>query len=71
MYAKLLNIFFCCFLSEQEVCDWGRICTVLLTNRVKPPNESCETEETEEATSGPLPQRGGRVSDDIIMTGFG
>lgn len=40
------------FLSEQEVCDWGRICTVLLTNRIKPPNESCETEETEEATSG-------------------
>lgn len=61
---------FFCFLGEQEACDWGRICTVLLTNLVKPPNESCETGR-EEATSGPLPHRGGRVSDDVIMTGFG
>lgn len=35
------HVFF--VLSEQEACDWGRICTVLLTNRIKPPNESCET----------------------------
>lgn len=27
----------CFFLSEQEACEWGRICTVLLTNLVKPP----------------------------------
>lgn len=44
-----------CFLSEQEACDFeegggGRICTVLLTKLVKPPNESCETGR-EEATS--------------------
>lgn len=59
------------FLSEQEACDWGRICTVLLANHVKPPNESCETGR-EEVMSRPLPhQRGGLVSDDIIMTGFG
>lgn len=28
------NHVFCC---EQEACDWGRICTVLLTNLFKPP----------------------------------
>lgn len=65
-------VFFVCFLSEQErLVIGGGICTVLLTNLVKPPNESCETG-AEEATSG------GHflivvdvVSDDIIMTGFG
>lgn len=67
MYAKPC---FFCFLGEQEACDWGRICTVLLTNLVKPPNESCETGR-EETTSGSLPRCGGRVSDDVIMTGFG
>lgn len=67
MYAK--NMFFV-FLGEQEACDWGRICTVLLTNLVKPPNESCETGR-EDGTSGPFPHRGGHVSDDVIVTGFG
>lgn len=50
-------MFVCFFLSEQEAViggrKEGRSCTVLLTNRVKPPNESCETggEESGNASS--------------------
>lgn len=70
-------MFFVCVLREQEACDWGRICTVLLANLVKPPtDESCETGGEERwrrwGGRGPRPgRRGGRISDDIIMTGFG
>ena len=67
-----------CFLSEQEACDFfsffgggGRICTVLLTKLVKPPNESCETGREEATSWSHFLIVVGRVSDDIIMTGFG
>lgn len=68
MYAKS-----CVFLSEQEACDWGRICSVLLANLVKPPPMNHVRREVKRQCQGPLPHhhRGGRVSDDIIMTGFG
>lgn len=49
----------------------GRICTVLLTKLVKPPNESCETGREEATSWSHFLIVVGRVSDDIIMTGFG
>lgn len=35
--CKTMFFFFFCFLNEQEACDWGRICTVLLTNLCQTP----------------------------------
>lgn len=71
VFLRMQNHFCYYFLGWTGGLWLGRISTALLTNHVNPPKLIMWDRKRREATPGPLARCGGRVSDDIIVTGFG